>query len=256
MNNYKQNLPYPIDDNPLWKLFEENYDKYFFDYKGKRDQVIPKKIHQVWLGGTIPDKYLSLIRSWRDIHPDWEYKLWTDDDIASFDMTNKRLFDAMDNYGSKSDIFRYEIIYRHGGLYIDTDFECIRSFNDFLHLDFFAGNGHTVSPVIFNGLFAARPNHAIMKNIIDALSDVSLSSKNDFNEIINATGPNFFTPFITDYMIKDDEKIVILPQNYFYPFPATERLDTGVRDNTDLTKAHSYIKNTTRCIHLWHTAWQ
>jgi hypothetical protein len=43
------------------------------------------------------------------------------------------------NVGAKSDILRREVIYRFGGLYLDTDFECLSSFEP-LHdrLDFFA----------------------------------------------------------------------------------------------------------------------
>ena len=33
--------------------------------------------------------------------------------------------------GEKSDIFRYEILYRFGGVYVDTDFECIKPFECF-----------------------------------------------------------------------------------------------------------------------------
>jgi mannosyltransferase OCH1-like enzyme len=252
MNSYKENLGHIIDNNPLWDLFENNYNKYFID----KGNVIPKKIHQVWLGGSLPDKYKTLIATWKKIHSDWEYRLWTDADIDSFDMTNRKLFDATSNYGAKSDIFRYEIIYRHGGLYIDTDFECIKSFNEFLDLDFFAGNGHSEKLFIYNGLFAARPNHPILKNMIDALSGELLKSRTDFDEIMSTTGPDFFTKFVIDYMSEHNDRIVIFPQNYFYPFPAVERTDKEVRNNINLSKAHSYIKPTTYCIHLWYTAWQ
>src|ERR1700733_22270 len=39
---------------------------------------IPKTIHQIWLGGPLPEKYLNLQRSWQRQNPDWEYRLWTD----------------------------------------------------------------------------------------------------------------------------------------------------------------------------------
>jgi len=250
--SYKENVVHPIDDNPLWDLFESNYNKFFIG----KNNIIPKKIHQVWLGGDIPAKYDSLIKSWRKTHTDWQYRLWTDADIDSFDMVNRKLFDCMNNYGAKADIFRYEIVCRHGGLYVDTDFECIKSFNEFLHLDFFAGNGQSNTPFIYNGLFAARPDHPILKNIIKALSNVLLKANDDYDGIIDITGPNFFTTIVTDYMSEHDDRIVIFPQNYFYPFPALERLDKGVRSVTDLSKARSYIKPRTHCIHLWHTAWQ
>ena len=41
---------------------------------------IPKIIHQIWVGGKkIPQKYKKLIKTVKDVHPDWEYKLWTNE---------------------------------------------------------------------------------------------------------------------------------------------------------------------------------
>ena len=62
----------------------------------------------------------------------------------------------------KSDIARYEIIYRYGGVYIDTDFECLRPL-DFLHYiyDFYTG----IQPLdsaylqLGIGILAAAPAH-------------------------------------------------------------------------------------------------
>lgn len=251
MTDYKQNLLHPIDKNLLWGLLEKNYTQHFY-----KPDAIPREINQVWLGEPMPDKYNKLIQTWKDMHPDWEYKLWTDDDIDYFGMTNRALFDAMDNIGAKSDIFRYEIIYRYGGLYIDTDFECIRSFDDFVHLDFFSGGGPAKQPHTFNGLFGARPEHPILKKIIDALSKKAKESVSDFTEIMKITGPDFFSSIVLDYMFHSDEKIVIFPEAFFYPFPMEQRFDPAIRNLTDLSKAHSCIKADTYCIHLWHTAWQ
>jgi len=244
MSEYTDNVDYPMDSNSLWMLFEYNYNNYF------RIPPIPKKIHQIWIGGELPDKYHELIDSWKVCHPDWVYKLWTDKDVDSFGMKNKRLFDTIENKGAKADIFRYEIIYRHGGIYADTDFLCIKSFNDFLGLDFFGGSGWTNNPCTFNGLFGARAEHPVLAQVIDALSKKTIKPKNGLDKILGLTGPDFFSNIVTKYMSESSDRLVIFPKNFFYPFPPE------LRFNQDIELAKTYIKDKTYAIHLWHTSWQ
>jgi hypothetical protein len=62
--------------------------------------------------------------TWPKHHPDWEYRLWTDADLPVLD--NADLFERAPSYAMKADLLRYEILVRHGGIYIDADFECHR----------------------------------------------------------------------------------------------------------------------------------
>ena len=39
--------------------------------------MIPKIIHQIWLGPLPPPQ--RWLDSWRDHHPDWDYHLWTNE---------------------------------------------------------------------------------------------------------------------------------------------------------------------------------
>lgn len=252
MSEYRDNLLHPIDDNVLWNVFQYNYTDYFLN----RTRSIPKKIHQIWLGGEIPDKYTYLITTWLDKHPDWEYKLWTDKDVKSLSMVNMPLFVAMDNLGAKSDILRYEIIFQYGGIYADTDFLCIQPFDDFLHLDFFSGSGPSAFPFAFNGLFGARPQHPILKKAITELSRMTLSSEKNYTEIMKKTGPDFFSKIVLSYVLSMEDRSVIFPEAFFYPFPMEERFDNNIRNCTDFSKALKHVKDKTYAVHLWHTSWQ
>ncbi len=83
--------------------------------------LIPKIIHQIWIGPEIPKKFNSMMASWKRLNPNWEYKLWTNADIASFPMANREQFERAENLGMKSDIWRYEILKLYGGVYVDVD---------------------------------------------------------------------------------------------------------------------------------------
>lgn len=257
-SDYFKNVDFPIDDNPLWKVYENNYDNYYLNYKKDKTPRIPKKIHQIWLGGELPIKYFRLIRTWIDKHPEWDYKLWTDKDVESFGMVNKKLFDAVENKGLKSDIFRYEILYRHGGLYMDTDFRCIKPFDDLMYLDFFAGNGHTTHPYVNCCLFATYPKNPLLLKIINDLTPKinTLPTPGHYGEIMSIMGADFFAKEVNDYIQNTKDKIVIFPKNFFYPFPPELRNDVAIQKNRDLSKPLSFVKDVTYCVHLWFTSWQ
>ena len=92
------------------------------------NKPIPKIIHQVWVGkNKIHPECIKAMETWKTMHPDWEYRLWTDDDIEDFEWTNKELFLSIKNPGAKADVWRYEIINKYGGLYVDVDFICLKT---------------------------------------------------------------------------------------------------------------------------------
>jgi len=188
MNFSKFTKMNPNDKN--WDILEKMYNKNFLNYNGKKENKIPKIIHQVWLGSEYPKKFEILNQYWKNINPDWEFKIWTDDDVETFGLKNIDLFKKVKNFGTKSDIFRYEILHRYGGIYIDTDFYCVKSFNDLLFLDFFAGTGHQYNLEVFNGLIGCKPENKIIKNIIDVLGKKKIDESN-YDSIISFSGPVF-----------------------------------------------------------------
>ena len=256
MSDYFDNVDFPIDTNNLWWQFERNYNKFYLDAEPFMS-IIPKKIHQVWVGSPVPEAYNRLRQTWIDLHPDWEYKLWTDKDAEDFGMKNKSLFDRIENNGSKADIFRYEIIYRHGGIYADTDFECIKPFDMFRQLSFFGGSGWTNNPCTFNGLFGAIPYHPILRKALEILGLKDIQPRNSLDKINSVTGADFLSDIATDYMQYNiDDRIVVFPKNFFYPFPPEKRLSVREDNEESRRLTHSYLTPKTHAIHLWYTSWQ
>ena len=46
--------------------------------------VVPNIIHQTWKTAEVPEKWAAAQRSCRDMHPDYEYRLWTDEESVAF----------------------------------------------------------------------------------------------------------------------------------------------------------------------------
>jgi len=252
--DYGRNTDFYPSYSGQWELIVKNYNRFYLNYNGDRKSVIPRKLHMIWLGGKIPFKYIRLIAQWRKYHPDWEFRLWGDDDIGTFGMINQVAFDAVDNLGAKSDIFRYEILYRHGGLYVDTDFECLKPFDDLLYLDFFAG-GRSVNPCVANGLMGCKPKDVFMKLIIDTIYIERNRMDVRLGNVMKKTGAELITSIYVDYIKKTSEKTVLFPDSFFYPMPNSFRYDIRGNKPEDGVRIKSYIKQNSYCVHLWYTSW-
>jgi mannosyltransferase OCH1-like enzyme len=119
------------------------------------------------------------MRSWRDAHPTWEYRVWSEEEVSSFGLENATLYDrcrAAGRSDAAADVARTEILLRNGGVYVDADSECRRTLDGapFLGSGFFAA--HEPSPLaqdlISNAFMGAEPGHPILRRYVDALATV------------------------------------------------------------------------------------
>ena len=205
---------------------------------------IPKIIHQIWLGSEFPEKYKAFQQSWIKHHPDWEYKLWQEADIANLVLQNRDLYQAARNYGEMSDIARYEILYKYGGLYVDTDYECLKSCDMFHYCyDFYIG----IQPLDTNivqlgiGLIGSVPGHPLLKYAIDGLPESDRQTK----QIIAKTGPIYFTRIFCSHVLALPGNNIAFPASYFYP----RGYNQSFEDKTKWIKLESFA------VHHWAGSW-
>lgn len=103
--------------------------------------MIHKIIHYCWFGrGEMPELVQNCITSWHTHMPNWEYRLWTED---NFDMLSAPAY-VQEAYAAKkfafvSDYVRLWALERVGGLYLDTDVEVLCSFEPLLNDTAFIG---------------------------------------------------------------------------------------------------------------------
>ena len=78
----------------------------------------------------MPDEFARFGQTWLEQHPGWTMRQWGDDNLPP--LRNQVLFDEVESFSAKSDVLRYELLWLYGGVYIDTDFECLRSIEPLL----------------------------------------------------------------------------------------------------------------------------
>lgn len=93
--------------------------------------AIPRIIHQIQEEGKTEAQLLELSQTWIDNHPKWQYKLWN---IQSIEALIKEYYpDIVFNVNIRlSEIARYLILHKEGGLFVENDFECIEPFDDII----------------------------------------------------------------------------------------------------------------------------
>lgn len=207
--------------------------------------VIPKIIHHVWLGKPLSQEDKQLRKTWYKFHPGWRFVLWTDRtendsdafyvdswdglrdalmfsdetfilvDVARLQFGNRSFFDEAINYGERSDILKYEIVYQVGGMYVDCDFECLKPFDDlFDRYDFFTGIQPRDTSVEQLGaaLFAAKPNHPVLRYAVETIEE-----DHHFQQIVIKSGPIHFSRAFIAAAGQDGNIDVAFPASFFYP---------------------------------------
>ncbi len=222
-----------IPKTEFYKKLEQLYDRNNPSQLAALPELtIPKKIHQIWLGPKpIPEQYQEYSKTWQILHPDWEYKLWREEDIAAWDFPSKDLFDKASSYQEKSDILRYEILYKHGGLYVDMDYKALKNFDDLHHLYYFYAsieptfsNDNRIT--ISNAIIGSSANNIILLNTLERIREHWYSVENGFREeakalkekgaIIHLAVNRTMMPF--NYAIEDNifaiNRAIVLPTTY------------------------------------------
>ncbi|MCF7852605.1 MAG: hypothetical protein K9M07_05130 [Simkaniaceae bacterium] len=216
--------------------------------------IIPKIIHQIWIGGALPEKYQWMTATWKEKHPDWTYILWTDDKVKYLDLVNRDQFDQAPNYGAKADILRYELLERYGGVYIDIDYECLKPFDQLHYENEFYACALSQSEVA-NAIIGCIPHHPILKQCIDRVKGVKFDEI-DNQSIIKYVGPKMLTHCIFRYWCQYRKSpITVFSKEFSFPMPAHRRHDywNGLVTNAEIEE---YRNSSAFAIHYWATSWQ
>lgn len=233
-----------IDGLALMKKFEELYEKNNpSKIEPSTTLKIPKIIHQVWLGSPVPDEFKDYMQSWITHHPGWEYRLWTDKEVAEITLDNQKFYDETTNMGVKSDLLKWEIIYRYGGVYVDTDFECLQPLDRFHYTyDFYTGIQPLDTQFLQLGaaLFGGVSGHPILKHCIETIKD-------DWHKkgAPTKSGPVHFTKSFFALAGINGSIDIAMPAHYFYPL--------GCRQSA--LHKQIWIAHGAYAVHHWARSW-
>ena len=180
----------------------------------------PRLIHQTWKNKELPDLFSYWASSWKGLNPDYEYRLWTDDDNLNFikEMYPEFLDDYLsyNHHIKKVDAARYFYLYTYGGIYCDLDFECLKPFDKLLEdlqsKDIILGSmGSDIKfqHSIPNAIMISKPKAPFWLYVISEMRKRINKGEPEYD-----TGPKLLHYCLNTY--KEQHEIAILKPEMFY----------------------------------------
>jgi len=187
--------------------------------------AIPKLIHQTAKDkNTLSEIYIENIKFLQERNPDWKHTLYDDDDILCFirdnydDETLQRYKKINPVYGAaKADYFRYLLVFKMGGIYLDIKSTCYKKLNDVIsdddvfilsHWKNMPGERYEGWGTLLPGLsprgeyqqwhIIAAPGHTFLKEVVIAVSN-NIDEYTPFTHgvgsagVVRTTGPHAYT---------------------------------------------------------------
>lgn len=177
---------------------------------------IPKIFHRIWVGEKpMPDEFVEFGRSWRELHPGWVMIEWNRPEQLQ-PLVNASHIGEARNAAQLSDVLRYEVLHRFGGVYLDTDFICQKNIEPLLQDADFVGAGEKPD-MVSAGFIAAVPSQVVIKAALAMLPSRITSRMHQ----ASATGPGLLTEAWRPYRFLPE--VVAYGPELFYPYPWTEK---------------------------------
>lgn len=134
-------------------------------FPSREDEMIPKILHQIWLGPECRPK--RCMATWKSQHPTWEYRLWTEENLPR-DLWCMPLLEQVSEVVGKVDLLRYELLYRHGGIYVDADSISLRPLDELCGERLFAAWEHEQARpgLIAQGVLGAERGHWLLWDLL------------------------------------------------------------------------------------------
>jgi mannosyltransferase OCH1-like enzyme len=171
--------------------------------------MIPKIIHQTWKTTEIPDEWKDAVNSCKEIH-DYKYILWTHEDMDHFVKKEfphiYKLYTSYKYDIQRCDAFRYLVLYKYGGIYLDMDIVCKKSLDKFLNYDIVFARYSYLNKEFINSFFMTSPRHPFFLYCINNLHK-NIDSYKYFGKhlhVMNSAGPAFLTKMIKEYGTIED----------------------------------------------------
>jgi mannosyltransferase OCH1-like enzyme len=163
--------------------------------------VIPLNIYQTWHTKDLPPLMKNAVNKIIYNNPRFNYQLFDDDDCRNFikdnfDSSVLNAFDSLIPGAYKADLWRYCILYKNGGVYLDIKYAPVNGFK-FINL---MEKEHWVLDMdkngIYNALIVCKPNNKIL---LKAINKVVENVKNKFygSSCLHPTGPIMLAEFFT-----------------------------------------------------------
>lgn len=178
---------------------------------------IPLNIYQTWHTSELPEQMAKCVQQIRQENPEFKYCLSNDAECRAFIETNYdtnvlNAFDALIPGAYKADLWRYCILYKEGGIYLDIKYRPMNGMR-FITL---TEKEHLVldrdNSGIYNALMVCRPGNALLFRAIQQIVK-NVELKYYGNSALDPTGPGLLAKLMT---MHDMRRMVDMKHRVFF----------------------------------------
>jgi len=191
INSQNENENKNISKNQIQKNIDNN-----------TNFVIPANIFQTWHTKFLPPLMLNAILQIKQNNPGFHHYLFDQNECREFIRTNfeQNILDAYDKLiplAYKADLWRYCILYKKGGIYLDVKYVPINSFKmaNLLTKEYWVLD--LDKDGIYNALLVCKPGNEIL---LKAINDIVKNVENKFYgaNCLEPTGPKLLWKYFNN----------------------------------------------------------
>ena len=212
-------------------------------------RTIGQKIYYCWFGNEKPLSVNNCIQNWKKKLPNYEIVEINENNIELFDVEkeckNNLWFKTVwENkmWAYVSDYARLKVLYERGGIYFDTDITIEKDITELAEKNKLILGWEDTQSINVAVAFVGK-NNPLIKEMLDFYNDEIWHSKlYTIPQIAMYTLKKHYK-LNSSLQITENDDIIILPQEYFYPIPI------GLKDKTP------YVTPNTYTVHWWDMSW-
>ncbi|SPQ21514.1 e3fbb43a-4594-4298-85b5-bceb5e26b472 [Thermothielavioides terrestris] len=170
-------------------------------------QHVPKIIHHIFHNwrepgnDALPPHWAETRKHCMELNPDFEFKLWTDNNSREFIETEYawflRTYDGYRYPVQRVDALKYFLMLHYGGIYLDLDNTCKVSLKPLLYYPAWVTDG--ARGALSNNILAARPHHPFWQLVTVSLARYDWKWPLPYVSVMYASGQWFLTAIWEQY---------------------------------------------------------
>ena len=159
------------------------------------NSVIPKHVFLTWETKNLPPKMAKSVEKLKSENPEFEYHLYDEQERRKFIVKNfendvVKAYDALIPGAYKADLWRYCVLYKHGGIYLDIKYHTVNGFKlvSITDKEYFIRDIKPSGSGIYNALIVSKPGN---EKLMNSINEIVKNVKNKYygNNSLEPTGP-------------------------------------------------------------------
>jgi len=173
-------------------------------------RAIPRRIVQFWNDPVPPDDATSLMRSWRNANPEFEYRVFDGRAAAAYLAEThgaevRRAFARAVEPAQRADIFRLGYLASEGGFYADADDICLATLETFVPLVATMTTAQEDYGTLCNNFIGTTPGHPVISMALQL--GVEGVNRGDHDMVWLGTGPGLLTRAFAQVLSRSDQEM-------------------------------------------------